>query len=316
MDNNSLLELESRLSALPALEERLQKLHDRIFQARAEVESLFEQYEKEELDVERIKKESFSTTLLKLIGRHESRVEKEMQEMIRAKARYDTASVRLEELESEASRLKERISELTRDKRTYQEKLDRREILIRNSLSSEVSQLYKKLNEEGEYLARQLTETEEALGAARRAYDTAHSAVKYLDDAEGWATWDVWFGKGLLSHMVKYDKIDKAQEVFERLNAQINQLRLELNDIDLEIALPPLAIDSTTRFFDFWFDNIFTDLKVRSQIREYQNHVRDLYDRIAGIINRLEAAKRDLNEKISNIGKQLEEIIISFEAGK
>ena len=48
MDNNSLLELESRLSALPALR-RLQKLHDRIFQARAEVESLLEQYEKEEL---------------------------------------------------------------------------------------------------------------------------------------------------------------------------------------------------------------------------------------------------------------------------
>lgn len=315
MDNKSLLELKNRLAALPVLEERLQKLHDRILEAKADVEALLGRYEKESLDVERIKKESFSSSLLKMLGMYEGRVEKETREMLDAKTRYDAAAVRLRELECEAARLKARIAGLERDKRAYEKEYMRREALIKSSMSGEASRTYIKLCEEAEFLSRQLTETEEALMAANRAYDTACEALEYLDKAEGWATYDLWFSKGLITHMAKYDKIDMAQEAFGRLNAQLNELRLELDDIDLDIVFPMISFDSATRFFEFWFDNIFTDLSVRNRIREYQDYARELRDRIAAVTDRLETARKDLAEAVRTIGEQQEEIIISYEPG-
>jgi len=316
VDNMSLLKLKNELTALPVLEKRLQKVYDRIHKARAEVEELLQKYEKEALDVERIRKESFSATLLKLVGLYKGKVEKEMEEMLHAKTRYDAASVQLTELECEASRLKSRIEELRRDKRAYEEEMERREALLKNSISSEASKVYTKLCEEADYLSRQLTETEEALRAANRAYETCRSALEYLDEAEGWAAYDVWISKGLISHMIKYDKIDMAQEAFARLNAQLNELRLELDDIDLDIDFPQISFDSATRFLDIWFDNIFTDLRVRNQIRDYQDYARELCDKITRIREKLSSTRKDLTEAVRKIEERQEEIVISFEPGE
>ena len=106
MDNNSLLNLKNRLETMPFLENRLEKLNNRIREAQAEVDALLRKYEKESMDVERIQKESLSATILKLLGRYEGRVEKEMQEMVHAKTQYDAATIRLRELESEAADLR------------------------------------------------------------------------------------------------------------------------------------------------------------------------------------------------------------------
>lgn len=316
MDNNSLLNLKNRLETMPFLENRLEKLNNRIREAQAEVDALLRKYEKESMDVERIQKESLSATILKLLGRYEGRVEKEMQEMVHAKTQYDAATIRLRELESEAADLRARIEELIRDKRAYQEEMDRREACIKKSLTSEAAQSYLKLCEKAGRLSRELTETEEALRAARRACNTARSVLEYLDDAEGWATYDVWAGKGLLSHMAKYEKLDMAQEEFEKLITRIDELRQELDDIDLDISLPQITIDSATRIFDYWFDNIFTDLKVREKIRDYRDEVQELLGRIQKVIGKLETVKEDLNEAISLIGEQQESILLSFEAGE
>jgi len=311
MDNQSLLRIRNRLAALPVLEKRLKSLQDRISQARADVESLLSGYEKEAMDVDRIKRESFSSTLLKVLGMYEGRLEKEMKEMIRAKARYDAAVVKLNELESEAADIEAEIAELTRDRHLYREELERREAMIRSS-TGEISRNYSMLCEKADNLRRQLTETEEALGVAKRAYETARTALEYLGDAESWATFDVWFSDGIISHMAKYDKIDKAQEAFGRLNAQIEELRMELKDIDPEFGIPPFAIDSATRFFDFWLDNIFTDMRVRNYIRDYQNYAKNICDRISDIMDRLEAVRRNLKEAIRETEEKQEETIISF----
>lgn len=316
MDNRNLLELKNRLAALPVLKDRQKRLQTRISEAQADVDALLRKYEKESLDVERIEKESLSTTLLKLFGRYEGRVEKEMQEMVHAKTRYDAATIRLRELESEALNLNRRIADLVRDKQSYEKELERREAILRRNLSDESAQAYKKLCEEGERLSRQLAETQEALRAAERAYDTAQDVLKHLDDAEGWASVDVWFSKGLFSHMAKYDRIDSAEEALERLNTQLDELRRELDDIDLDFGLRSVAINSSTRFFDVWFDNIFTDLRVRDQIRGYQSHAGELCEKLEQMIFRLKTAVKDLKEALKRVEKQQEEIILSFEADR
>lgn len=313
MDNGSLLELRNNLAALPVLQERLKKLNSRIYDAEDEVNSLLKKYEDESLDVEQIKKESLSATLLKLIGKYEGRADKEIQEMLHAKTEYDTAANRIKELKRERDELGSRIAVLGREKRTYDVELKRRREILKNKVSDTASLEYCRLEEEQDHLIRQLTETDEALRAANRAKSTADSAVEHLDKAESWATYDVWFSKGIFSHMAKYDHIDSAQEEFDRLNSQMRDLQKELQDINLSAEFQPSGIDSTTRVIDFWFDNIFTDLNVRDQIRDDQERMRRLYGKIDQIAESLEGTKSDLIARVRDIDKRKNDLIISFE---
>lgn len=91
MDNERLAEVRNNISRLPGLEERLEKLCSRISEAEEEVKGLLNRFQKESLDVERLEKDSLSSTILKLIGKYGDKLNKETQEMIEAKLAYDKA---------------------------------------------------------------------------------------------------------------------------------------------------------------------------------------------------------------------------------
>lgn len=310
MDKNNLLELKNKLSGLPVLQERLKKLKGLINETDAQVNSLLKKYEAESLDVERIQRDSLSTTLLKLVGKYEDRVDKETQEMLCAKMEYDAAVHRTEELKKERGELSKRISDLTRDKRIFEDELQRREELIKSQITGEASKEYRKLEAHQDYLLKQLTETEEALRAATRALETAQRAKGSLNKAEGWATYDMWFGNGIFSHLAKYDHIDSAQSDFDVLSSQIRDLQKELKDINLSADFFPSQIDSTTRAIDFWFDNIFTDMRVRDQIRDNQEQIRNLHGKISRVIGKLEGLKSSINHQIRDSERKMDDLLI------
>ncbi len=313
MDNNSLLELKNKLAALPVLKERLKKLDARIGEADREVSLLLQKYERESLDVEQIQKNSLSATILKLVGKYEDRVDKESREMFHAKTEYDAAVNRLKELKLEREEIRMRLSDLSGDKRIYEEELKKREEQIKSGFTDEASLKYSKLEEELNGMRSQLAETEEALRAARRTLGTAQNAMEQLDDADSWATYDIWFSKGIFSHMAKYDRIDSAEEQFHRLASQITDLKKELKDINLTADISLSSIDSTTRTIDFWFDNIFTDMAVRDQIRDNQDQLRSIYGKIKHVIDRLESIKSDINRQIRQTEKEKNDLILSYE---
>ncbi len=306
MDNNTLFELKSKLAALPVLKERLHKQDTRIGEADREVNLLLKKYEKESLDVEQIQKNSLSATILRLVGKYEDRVDKESSEMFHAKIEYDAAVNRTKELKREREEMRLRISDLIQVERSYEEELKIREEQIKSMVTGVVSVEYSKLELEQDGMLRQLAETEEALRAAKRTLGTAKSAMQELDDAENWATYDMWFSKGIFNHMAKYDHIDNAQEQFDKLRSQIVDLMKELKDINLTVDFSPSNIDSTTRAIDFWFDNIFTDIAVRDQIRDNQDQIRGLYGKINRVIDRLESIKTDINGQMVETARKKE----------
>ncbi len=312
MDRNSLIELKNKLAGLPVLQERLQRLKALINETDDQVNSLLRKYEEESLDVEKIQKDSLSTTILKLVGKYEDRVDKETQEMLHAKMEYDTAVHRMEELKKERGELSNRIADLTRDKRIFEDELQRREELIKSQITGEASEEYRKLEAHQDYLLKQLTETEEALRAAKKALDTASRAKESLDSAESWATYDMWFGDGIFSYLAKYDHIDSSQSYFDALSSQIRNLQKELKDINLSADFFPSQIDSTTRAIDFWFDNIFTDMRVRDQIRGNQEQIRSLYGKINRVIDKLEGLKSSISYQVKDSERKMDELLISY----
>lgn len=310
MDRGKLQEIMDDLSILPGLQERMEKLRRRIYEAEDEVQQLQSKYESESLDVKQLERESFSKIILKFIGKYEGKVDKETQEMLAAKLEYDEACDRVRELYRERNELGSKIADLKRQEKLYEEELKRREKEILSGITNEVSIKYKKLEEERERLLKQLVETEEAIMAANRVQSTIESAMKHLESAESWATYDIWAKSGIISHMAKYSHVDDAQAEFNRLHSQLKDLHKELIDIDIFKSAEFIDIDSTTRAIDFWFDNIFTDLNVRSMIRDNEKKLRNLDRNIDRIIAKLESNKTQINRDINNIEFKKKELIV------
>lgn len=312
MEKEKLFEIGNRVAMLPALEERMEKLRLRIYEAEDDVRSLLRKCEAETLDVEQMKKDSLSTTLLKFFRAYEGRLNKETEEMIRAKLEYDKAAARLEELNREREELSGRISSIAEDKQVYEAELNKRREAILKNTSDEVSVKYRQLEEEEAFTVKQLVETDEAISAANRVKNTANRAIQHLDSAESWATYDVWAKGGIFSHMAKYDHIDNAQSEFNTLVSQMKDLQKELSDVNLYDAPGVSGIDSTTRAIDFWFDNIFTDLNVRDKIRGDMEELRRFLRKIEDIRAKLEKNKGELSRKLKDIERNKNSLVISF----
>lgn len=312
MTNEMLNEIKNNIMALQALEERERKLQSNIYEAKREVEQLLAQYEDESFDVEQLKKESFSTTLLKIFDKYDDKLEKETLQMVNAKIKYDKAHSHLEDLSKELEELQSRINTLRIDKRTYEAELRHREEIIRSQMNTEVYRQYESYEESIKKLQHQLTEMDEAITAARRVKNTATSAIGQLESAEGWATYDVWFKGGIISHMAKYSHIDEAEASFNRLSSQLKSLQRELSDIDMPDIPYVSGIDTTTRAIDFWFDNIFTDLNVRGQIRNNLDEVRKLGNKIDRIIAKIGENKAKVQGIIKDIEEKKKDLMVNM----
>ncbi|MCU1676554.1 MAG: hypothetical protein JWM93_1312 [Frankiales bacterium] len=132
-----------------------------------------------------------------------------------------------------------------------------------------------------------LKEYDEAIRAARAALRALNVVASDLASAGSWSTYDTFFGGGLISSMVKHDRLATAAENAAVARDAVRRLSTELRDVGAtdEMLLP--AISEGLRMFDTWFDNIFSDMAVHAEIRGAQARVAELAQQISGIGRRL-----------------------------
>jgi hypothetical protein len=115
-------------------------------------------------------------------------------------------------------------------------------------------------------------------------------------------------GRGIISHMVKYSHIDDAERNFHTLSSQLRSLKSELSDVK-GLALPWLnQISSGQRMVDFWSDNIFTDLSVRSKVSENADKIRELFKNIKDVEKSLKSKLIHLDTEIERNRNNEEEL--------
>jgi hypothetical protein len=250
--------------------------------------------------------------LFKVIRKYDSKLEKEQLEEISAKLAYDRAVTHLNILVHEKEELSSRILEQQAEKQTYQAELtNRRRELKEQQLTDQKGVQYAKLEGERGVIVSQITEIKEALSAVSRVKNTAKIILESLNSAENWATYDVFARGGIISHMKKYSHVDSAKQDFHTLSSQLRDLKAELSDVH-DLIMPEFnEISATQRTIDFWFDNIFTDLSVRRQIKDNSEQIRQLIK----IINTIESALNSkLNQKETEFAKnrQNEEEILLY----
>ncbi len=115
-----------------------------------------------------------------------------------------------------------------------------------------------------------LREVDEAIAAGERCLSSLGHAAEMLRSAGNWSTWDV-FGGGALVTMQKHSRLSDARQAGSAAAAALTRFADELADVQEDVATAPsVTLTSWDHTFDFWFDNIFTDMRIDGMIRRSQ----------------------------------------------
>lgn len=137
-----------------------------------------------------------------------------------------------------------------------------------------------------------LKELKEAKEAADQVIIRIDAGLNQLKSASSWGILDI-FGGGLISSLVKRNKIGEANRSLDELSLSLKSLNKELSDVD--ISLPDAIPDSLSdELFDLVFDNIFTDIRVQGEIKENLIALKELRHAVVEIRDKVDRQIREL----------------------
>jgi hypothetical protein len=155
------------------------------------------------------------------------------------------------------------------------------------------------LAREGALVAAERREVAEAAAAAHAAAGSLAEAAGYLRSADGWATYDTFFGGGFVADMVKHDKLDKAAALMRRADHDLRRLATELGDLGQQ-GVGGLGIDGLTSIFD-WMDNIFGDWAVKNRIADAAGRVQQARVAVGHVQQGLAARDTALQHRAADV---------------
>jgi hypothetical protein len=110
--------------------------------------------------------------------------------------------------------------------------------------------------------------------------------------------------------MVKYQRLDQATELLRRADLSLRSFSRELADVGLA-GVGGVEIGSMTRTFDVFFDNIFSDMAVRSRIQEASNRVSWALQAVQQALATLESAGRERAREIADLDERREHALLT-----
>jgi hypothetical protein len=144
-------------------------------------------------------------------------------------------------------------------------------------------------------------EIQEAISAAEKVLGVIPRVIEDLKDAKGYATWDM-VGGGTMATYLKREKMHKAKLGIVEINYGLDKFRRELKDLKPEFFPTEIKFNTSWEFADYFFDNIFVDMEIKSRIA-------DAYNSIISLFNSVNLLKEKLNfekDKQQNLYQETE----------
>lgn len=273
---------------------------------RREVEARTAQWNREERDVEKLETLSFAAILSALRGSKDEDIDREKAEAYAARLRLQEAERQLREIQEEILDRQRRIQENENCQRQYEALLREKETELRKSdpvLAEKLMDLERRELE----LTAQRKELREAFSAGEQAVFHLNAALGQLNKAESWGTWDV-FGGGVLTDMMKYSRLDGAQQQMRHLQSALRRYQAELADV-AQTAEFNLQMDGFTWTMDVWFDNLFADWAVLKHIRGSQEELGHILRRVDRIQSGLDLELQAVDAELEELKSQRDELV-------
>ena len=259
----------------------------------AQLDSFLQIMKKERRDVDQLEGLSISSILSKISGSYDEKFSKESEEYLLSKIRYDELNTSLMNLKKEMERQQSEIRELEKDHAKL-----KAHILVSypegTALSEEIESRKKEL-----FSVRK--EIAEAIRAVEAVTALTLEAENKLSSAKSWSTYDTFFGGGIIGDLVKYSKLDEANQHIAEINSAAELMQKELQDVDLALENKMEHIGGGERFFDIAFDNIFSDWSIRGKISSNLDHIRTFLSELQTISEQLRGKMMEIDRELSSL---------------
>ncbi|WP_433747549.1 hypothetical protein [Falsibacillus pallidus] len=273
------------------------------------ISRLRKQFESEKKDVEKLERVSLTNLFATLSGKKDEKLSTEQQEMIVAQHKLEEAEKTKKDIEGAMQELNFKLTSLGNVEDEYRQLLLEKEQLITSSYSPSAEKVLNVSEQEGNLKAT-ITELDEAITAGWHVENRLEQAIRSLEKAENWGTWDM-FGGGMLSSMAKHDNIDKAEDHLHQAQKSMRQFQKELLDVE-ETAQIEVGISGMLKFADFFFDGFIADFMVQGKIQDSLDQARSQLESVLEITDRLKDQKEEKERELKSVQTQKRELIESL----
>ena len=295
------MEYEILMLQLGSLARKLFNAEENLSKYQEALEKAIANLEKENRDLERLRNDSFSNTLLKLFGNFDRRYDKEYREIIGAKVEFDkayamkiAAARRVKEVEADIEEKKLRLRNIKED------------VLRRHP---DMNQFVSERQQQILAIQHEWRETNEAEQAGLAVLEALSDIISGLDAADAISTWDLITDNSLILDFLKYDKLDAAEASLLHLEQTVYTFARELRDLDFVFETDLETISSTQRALDIFFDNLFSDWGTKVIIEKNIENLKKLQDSTEDVMESLAAKKRELETTLEVLAIEDDKVV-------
>ena len=242
----------------------------------------------EKQDVDQLEGLSLKALFATVLGSREEQIDKERQEYLLAEMRTRQIEKTLNALNQDADRLNYEIGKLENIDAEYAAVLQEKEKYLLDNNQAAAQEIMDVAEEIATKLS-EIKEIEEALTAGHSVLSGLDQVIDNLQQARNWGTWDM-LGGGLISSLVKHDRIDDARDSVEHVQVELLRFKRELADVHQSSEIR-VDITSLERFADLFLDGLIIDWVVQSKINQSLEEAVKMRFHIVDIVDTLNNRK-------------------------
>lgn len=264
----------------------MEKAQKNLSDEKVSEEKLYRQLVKEKEDLNKLEGLSLTALFYTLLGRKEQQLDKEQQEYLAAKLKYDEVKENVEAIEAEVKKYKAELKILGNPEPDYERLLKAKELMLLETDGDKARRLME-ISEEEARLFQWDKELRQALQAGQEVVNSLRKLRNELQSAGGWGTFDM-LGGGLLATSVKHSKINNAKAQVHKVQRQMHLFLRELADVQINTKIN-IDIGGLAKFADYFFDGFIIDWIVQSKINDSLAQTNRQLEGVKRIIKKLKS---------------------------
>jgi predicted nucleic acid-binding Zn-ribbon protein len=299
--NEQIFQAHQETAEYDRLQRGLERTERSLENAQRDLKALADSLRKENEDVLRLEGTSLVGIIYAVLGRKETRLDEERQELLAAKFKHDNAARQVMSLERDADDLRKQLAGLRGAPERYAALMEAKENLLKRE-PGEAGRHLMDLTERLSDLHNQDRELQEAIQAGQRVQAGLDRAVAALESASNWGTWDL-LGGGMLSSAVKHGHLDDAHQAIQEVQPLLLRFQRELAEVQGATGLEVQA-GGLESFVDIFFDGLLVDLLVQTKINDSLDAARSMSKRVRELLGDLTRRKQALQGEVSSVERE------------
>lgn len=289
------MEYETLLLQLGALSRKLALAKETHDEQQSALDGAISQLEKKTATLEKMEKESFSNSVMKILGTYEQRYHRESEEKISAKLEFDKAYVLKINAHRYLGDLEEDILEKKNRLRDVKEQLLRRNPELLNIVSEREQKMIQ--------LQHDYTQTVEAEEAANQLLDAISDILTTVDSSDAINNWEMITEIDILLSVVDRHQLDVAEAMIIDLERKVHSLVRELKDLDYIYDSQYQTLTECRPVINDFFSGLFSEWSTKHIIEKNLELLASLQKNVQQILSILLERKHELEHDFLSFSK-------------